>query len=430
MYLKGGLEVNDNSIFKVRSLTLQVGESYQMPGIYAGAGGAADLSLGTLSGRRIYFGVDKDDAFIQAGTGNMFLKGSLTAQENSFFISEKQTLRVGSVHGMPGIYASDGDARDLMLGTEAGRKIYFGKHKQDAWIQAGSGNAMFAGQLEVKKSIVVEAFGQKLRVGEFAGMPGLYSSEDGPRDLMLGVARDRKVYIGEGTDDSYFTAGTGNLWLKGSLEAHSNIEVYSENQRLRIGSVDGIPGIFSSDGAARDLMLGTAKNSKIYFGDQRADAWIQAGTGDSFFKGKMLVTDNMMIEKSGQTLLVGESFGMPGLYSSEGVARDLMLGVAAGKKVYLGYGAEDHWVEAGTGNGWFKGKLSANEIEAETTLRVKKAAFFDDTVTVSKNLILASSTGMMDLSEEMSSLRSENTELRSLVSELREQMSELMSRTS
>merc|ERR1711998_343988 len=303
-----------------------------------------------------------------------------------------------------------------------------GKHKQDAWIQAGTGDAMIAGTLSVKKSISVEAFGQKLRVGEFSGLPGLYSSDDGPRDMIIGAAKDRKVYIGEDTSDTYFTAGSGNLWLKGSMEAHNNVYIYSENQRLRVGSVDGIPGIFSSDGAARDLMLGTAKNSKIYFGEQRSDAWIQAGTGDSFFKGKMLVTESITVEKNGQTLLVGESFGMPGLYSSEGVARDLMLGVASGKKVYLGYGTDDSWVEAGTGNSFFKGKMSANDVEVESTLTVKKDAFFEDTVTVSKNLILASSAGMLDLSDEMASLRDQNTELRTMVAEMREQLSELMTR--
>merc|ERR1719473_2373402 len=143
-----------------------------------------------------------------------------------------------------------------MLGTDAGRKIYFGKHKADAWIQSGSGNAMFAGTLEVKKSIMVEALGQKLRVGEYAGMPGLYSSDDGPRDMIIGVADGNKVYVGKDNKDSYFTAGTGNLWLKGTLETHGNNFIYSEGQRLRVGSVVGIPGIYSSDGAARDLMLG------------------------------------------------------------------------------------------------------------------------------------------------------------------------------
>merc|ERR1711988_1980543 len=103
--------------------------------------------------------------------------------------SEKQKLRVGSIHGMPGLYASDGEARDLMLGTEAGRKIYFGKHQTDAWIQAGTGDAMIAGTLQVKKSMTIEAFGQKLRVGEYAGMPGIYSSDDGPRTSSLAWPR-------------------------------------------------------------------------------------------------------------------------------------------------------------------------------------------------------------------------------------------------
>ena len=61
-----------------------------------------------------------------------------------------------SVHGMPGLFASDGEARDLMLGTDAGRKIYFGQHKADAWIEAGSGDAMFSGSLQVKKSMTIE----------------------------------------------------------------------------------------------------------------------------------------------------------------------------------------------------------------------------------------------------------------------------------
>ena len=149
-------------------------------------------------------------------------------------------------------------------------------------------------------------------------MPGLYSSDDGPRDMIIGVADGNKVYVGKDNKDSYFTAGTGNLWLKGTLETHGNNFIYSEGQRLRVGSVDGIPGIYSSDGAARDLMLGTAKNSKVFFGDARADAWVQAGTGNSFFKGAMEVTNQVKVTKNGQTLLLGESFSMPGIYSSTG----------------------------------------------------------------------------------------------------------------
>jgi len=302
-------------------------------------------------------------------------------------------------------------------------------------IQAGTGDAMFNGKLNVKRSIEVEDFGQKLRVGGYAGMPGLYSSDDGPRDMIIGAAAGRKIYVGDSATDTYFTAGAGNLWLKGSLEAHDNMFVYSENQRLRVGSINGIPGLYSSDGAARDLMLGTAHNSKVFFGDGRTDAWVQAGTGASFFKGQMTVTDAVTVEKNGQTLSVGEAFGMPGIFSSEGLARDLMLGCANGKKVYLGYGSEDFSVEGGTGNVAVKGRATANDITVENSLTVKSAASFEDTVTVAKLLLQGGggpspspSPPTMDLSEELMSLRSENQELRSMMAEMREQMSEFMSR--
>jgi uncharacterized protein (DUF779 family) len=397
-----------------------------MPGLYASDGGDDDLILGTTSGRRVYFGVDKKDAWIQAGTGHMWIKGSLTANNDAFVISQKQKLRVGSVWGMPGLYASDGEARDLMLGTSTGRKIYFGKHKTDAWVQSGSGDAWFAGSVTIKKRLMLEAAGQKLRVGEYAGLPGLYSSDDAPRDLMLGVSKDKKVYLGSSTGEAYFTAGVGSLWLKGSLEAHNNVYVYAEKQRLRVGSINGIPGLYSSDGAARDLMLGTAKDSKVYFGNQREDAWIQAGTGISYFKGKMTVGDAVMVQQKGQTLRLGEAFGMPGIYAAKDT--DLMLGAASGKKVYLGYGRDNAWVESGTGNGFFKGTLTASNLVATAAMTVKKAAFFDDTVTVKKNLILSTGTETMDLAEEMSALRTENTELRAMMTEMRAQMAEMQQR--
>merc|ERR1711959_193850 len=426
MYLKGKLEANLNSHFKAGGKTLRVGSAWNMPGLYASDGGADDLMLGTTSGRRIYFGVDKLNAWIQAGTGHMWLKGSLTAENNGYFVAEKQKLRVGSVWGMPGLYASDGEARDLVLGTKKGRKVYIGSHKTDVYITAGTGDAHFNGQISTKQNALIEVAGQKLRVGQYAGMPGIYSSEGAPRDLILGAATDRKVYIGSSTSDAYFTAGAGSLYLKGSMEAHKSIYVYAEKQRLRVGAIHGIPGVHSSDGAARDLMLGTAKNKKVFFGWAREDAWLQAGTGESYFKGKMSVADNIVVSKKGQTIRVGEAFGMPGIYSSEGSARDLMLGAASGKKVFLGFGRDNAYVESGTGNAWFKGTLAANNMVAKMGLKVNKAAFFEDTVTVKKNLILQQSeTESMDLMKEMQMMKTENAELRSMMAEMRSQMAEM-----
>jgi len=172
-------------------------------------------------------------------------------------------------------------------------------------------------------------------------------------------------------------------------------------------------------------MLGTAKNSKVFFGNHREDAWIQAGTGASFFKGAMTVTNSVSVTTKGQTVRLGETFGMPGLYSSDGVARDLMLGAANGKKVYLGYGRENAYVESGTGNAWFKGSMTAGTVVATAGLTSKKAAFFEDTVTVKKNLILQTAESSMNLAEELVSLRTENAEMKAMMMEMRSQLEQM-----
>jgi len=350
----------------------------------------------------------------------MWLKGTLTTNNDAFFISQKQKLRVGSVWGMPGLYASDGEARDLALGTKHGRKIFFGDSKNDAWIQAGTGNAYFKGSLTTDDNTFHDVGGQRLQVGAWSGMPGLYSSDGGARDLILGAAADRKIYFGTGTGDAYITAGKGSLWTKGSVEAHDNMYVYAENNRLRLGSVWGLPGIYSSDGAPRDMMIGTDKNKKIFFGFHRDDAWIEAGSGAAHFKGEVSVSNSIKVTSNGVTLEIGENQGMPGITSSgDGVARDLMLATGAGKKVYFGHVREDAYVETGTGNAWFKGEVKSDSVEVGD-MKVTKAAVFEDTVTVKKNLILLSSQNVeRNLLEEMDMLKEQNEALMKTVEEMR-----------
>jgi hypothetical protein len=57
----------------------------------------------------------------------------------------------------------------------------------------------------------------RLRVGAAWGMPGLYSSEDGPKPLSLGAAPGQKVFLGESSADAFVEAGTGNAWFKGKV---------------------------------------------------------------------------------------------------------------------------------------------------------------------------------------------------------------------
>jgi len=426
MWLKGKITANENSHFKAGGKILRVGAVYDMPGLYASDGGSEDLALGTSSGRRIYFGVGKDNAWIQAGTGNMWLKGSLTTNKDAYFISEKQKLRVGSVWGMPGLYASDGEARDLALGTKHGRKIFLGDGMNDAWVQAGTGNAFFKGSVSSSDNAFYDVAGQRLQVGAWSGVPGIYSSDGGARDLILGAAANKKIYFGSGTGDAYVTAGEGSLWTKGSIEAHDNMYVYADNNRLRLGSIWGLPGIYSSDGAPRDMMIGTEKNKKIFFGFHRDDAWIEAGTGAAHFKGQVSVSNSIKITTNGVTLEMGENSGMPGITSSgDGVARDLMLATGAGKKVYFGHVREDAFVETGTGNAWFKGKVESDKLKVGD-LEVTKPAVFEDTITVKKNLILLSAQNVeRNLLEEMDMLKEQNEVLMKTVEEMRVMMMEM-----
>lgn len=427
MWLKGKLTAGANSLFKAGGKTLRVGTVFDMPGIYASEAGADDLSLGTSSGRRVYFGVGKDDAWVQAGTGDLWLKGSLTSEKDAFIVSQTQKLRIGAVWGMPGLYSSDGQARDLALGTATGRKIYFGADDSDAWIQAGSGNAFFKGSITTKDNTFHDVSGQRLQVGAFSGIPGIYSSEGVARDLILGAAEDRKIYFGSGTGDAYITSGEGSLWTKGSIEAHDDIYVYSNSNRLRVGSVWGLPGLYASDGTPRDMIIGTEKDKKIYFGYHRDDAWIEAGTGASFFNGAMTVASTVTATHNGASVSMGEVSGMPGLTSSgDGVARDLMIAPGNGKKVYFG-AAEDAHIEGGSGNFWTKGKIQGSDVKSGT-LEVSSTAVFEDTVTVKKNLILLSSSNMeRNLLEEMDELKERNEELMRSMSEMRQMMSEMMS---
>ena len=64
--------------------------------------------------------------------------------------------------------------------------------------------------------VVAENAG-RLRVGAAWAMPGLYSCDDGPRPLVLGVDAGQKVYLGTGNSDAYVEGGSGNAYFKGRV---------------------------------------------------------------------------------------------------------------------------------------------------------------------------------------------------------------------
>jgi len=77
----------------------------------------------------------------------------------------------------------------------------------------------------------------RLRVGAVAGMPGLFSGDDGPKPLMLGVPAGQKVYLG-GTDASV-EGGTGNAFFKGKVGIGTAVggERLELNGRVKAGTL-------------------------------------------------------------------------------------------------------------------------------------------------------------------------------------------------
>merc|ERR1711871_163496 len=223
--------------------TLRVGSVWGMPGLYSSDGAPRDMAIGVAGGKRVYFGTAKNDAWIQATTGHMWLKGSVTVKNYAHFFAEKQRLRVGAAWGMPGIYASDGADRDMTIGTAAGKKIFFGVHRQDAWIQAGEGHMWLKGSLTVKNYGHFLADGQRLRVGAIYGMPGIYASDDGNRDMTIGTASGKKIFFGTKNQEAFIEAGTGHMFLKGSLEVNEPGIFKKDGKTLQVGSSYEMPGI-------------------------------------------------------------------------------------------------------------------------------------------------------------------------------------------
>jgi hypothetical protein len=147
----------------------------------------------------------------------------------------------------------------------------------------------------------------RLRVGAAWGMPGLYSGDDGPKPLMLGAPAGQKVFLGVGDGDAFVEAGTGNAWFKGNvglgtvapggyrlnvngaaLFTGNYVYVNSESAgRLRVGAAWGMPGLYSSDDGPKPLSLGAAPGQKIFLGVGNGDAFVEAGTGNAWFKGKV-----------------------------------------------------------------------------------------------------------------------------------------------
>ncbi|MDB5901733.1 MAG: hypothetical protein JWM26_611 [Betaproteobacteria bacterium] len=141
-----------------------------------------------------------------------------------------------------------------------------------------------------------------------------------------------------------------------------------------IGDADGNSKLFI-DQASGNVGVGT-----VAPGGYRLSV-----NGPVFVNGNVYPT----AENAGR-LRVGAAWGMPGLFSGEDGAKSLALGAPAGQKVYLGESTADAFVEAGTGNAWFKGKVGigpgANAPGGMLDVRTGGAGAWDRLVVKTTNL--------------------------------------------
>jgi hypothetical protein len=112
----------------------------------------------------------------------------------------------------PGWSIGDADGNTKLFIDQNTGNVGIGTVEPNEFKLRVNGGASIVGQLYA----LAENAG-RLRVGSAWAMPGLYSSDDGPKPLILGVAAGQKVFLGTGNSDAYVEGGTGNGFFKGSL---------------------------------------------------------------------------------------------------------------------------------------------------------------------------------------------------------------------
>lgn len=133
-----------------------------------------------------------------------------------------------------GLSVGDGDGNSRLFIDQATGSVGIGT------VEPGGYRLHVAGPAFVNNAylhVVAESAG-RLRVGAAWGMPGLYSSDDGAKPLMLGVAPGQRVYLGVAQGDAFVEGGSGNAFFKGNVGVGvaPSAESLEIRGRLRAGS--------------------------------------------------------------------------------------------------------------------------------------------------------------------------------------------------
>ncbi len=127
------------------------------------------------------------------------------------------------------------------------------------------------------------------------------------------------------------------------------------NPRVTLGNPQTArPGWSIGDGDGNSRLFIDQGTGHVGLGTVEPGVYRLQIAGPAFVNGAQL---HVVAENAGR-LRVGAAWGMPGIYSSDDGPKPLVLGVAAGQKVYLGVASNDAWVEGGTGHAYFRGNVT------------------------------------------------------------------------
>jgi hypothetical protein len=112
-------------------------------------------SLGDKDGMSRLF-IDETTGNVGIGTIDpagykLSVNGSALFTGNYLYVNSENAgrLRVGAAWGMPGLYSGDDGKNPLILGVPTGQKVYMGVNDQDAFVEGGTGNAYFKGNVGI-----------------------------------------------------------------------------------------------------------------------------------------------------------------------------------------------------------------------------------------------------------------------------------------
>lgn len=336
--------------------------------------GIAGLSISDTAASRL---------FIQNGTGNLGV--GMTAPAAKLHIVGSQdhvSLRVGLGDAGGGDFTMDVAAGQGLVSLVAGAKI-----------NPDGGGYTFLGGRGASKITLHDGRIKFHTSNSTAGTAG--ADATGLTDEKMTFTNDGRLGIGTTSPGAKLHVGAGQILVDGNQKIFFSDTDTTNNLKLQLYTGYGLginnSTLFYAANGQHSWRDASGANERMLLTTAATGALTVKGTGASSFAGsltigsntpgtyKLNVTGNALItgdylyvssETAGR-LRVGAAWNIPGLYSGDDGAKDLILGVPSARKVYLGNGTGDAYIEGGTGNTYVKGNLGLGTTSPKQKLDVQ-----------------------------------------------------------